>query len=56
MATFTGHIDSRPIPDMRKIPDWLLNHPELHKRGVVLHKSLQPFTKRNGQRKVLSMS
>ena len=27
---------------MFKIPDWLLTHPELHKRGIVLHKPLQP--------------
>ncbi|KAM5541277.1 hypothetical protein V8D89_005206 [Ganoderma adspersum] len=29
---------------MLKIPDWLLTHPELRKRGIVVHKPLQPFT------------
>ena len=30
------------VPDMRKIPDWLLNHPELRKRGIILYKPVQP--------------
>ena len=30
------------LPDMRRIPDWLLNHPELAKRGIVLQKPIQP--------------
>ena len=30
------------VPDMRKIPDWLLNHPELRKRGIILYKPIQP--------------
>ncbi|PIL34816.1 hypothetical protein GSI_02603 [Ganoderma sinense ZZ0214-1] len=32
-----------PVMSMAKIPDWLLTHPELRKRGLVVHEpSLQP--------------
>ncbi|PIL34767.1 hypothetical protein GSI_02554 [Ganoderma sinense ZZ0214-1] len=34
----------RREPTMSKIPDWLLTHPELHKRGITVHSPLQPFT------------
>ncbi|PIL34796.1 hypothetical protein GSI_02583 [Ganoderma sinense ZZ0214-1] len=30
--------------DMGKVPDWLLTHPELRKRRIVVHEPLQPFT------------
>nr|VWO99428.1 Tyrosine-protein phosphatase YVH1 [Ganoderma boninense] len=30
--------------DMGKIPDWLLTHPELRKRQIIVHEPLQPFT------------
>ncbi len=33
-----------PVIDLRKIPDWLLTHPELRKRGIILHKPLQPVS------------
>ena len=45
------HRPSQPPPalsssdikmSMFKIPDWLLTHPELRKRGIVVHKPLQP--------------
>ncbi len=32
------------VMDLRKIPDWLLIHPELRKRGIILHKPLQPVS------------
>ncbi|PIL34785.1 hypothetical protein GSI_02572 [Ganoderma sinense ZZ0214-1] len=36
--------DLEPEMDITKIPDWLLTHPGLHKRGIVVHEALQPFT------------
>ena len=36
--------DLKPAIDMSKIPDWLLTHPELRKRGITLHTPLQPVS------------
>ncbi|PIL34804.1 hypothetical protein GSI_02591 [Ganoderma sinense ZZ0214-1] len=33
-----------PVVSMEKIPDWLVTHPELRKRGITLRRPLQPFT------------
>ncbi|PIL34808.1 hypothetical protein GSI_02595 [Ganoderma sinense ZZ0214-1] len=37
-------VTPKPVASMAKIPDWLLTHPELHKRGIVVHRPVQPFT------------
>ncbi|PIL34802.1 hypothetical protein GSI_02589 [Ganoderma sinense ZZ0214-1] len=34
----------QPVVSMERIPDWLITHPELRKRGITLHRPLQPFT------------
>ena len=37
-------VDPEPIMSMAKIPDWLLTHPELIKRGIVVREPLQPVS------------
>ncbi|KAM5541293.1 hypothetical protein V8D89_005222 [Ganoderma adspersum] len=44
LSDLSSDSDTRPTIDMSKIPDWLLTHPELRKRGITLHTPLQPFT------------
>ncbi|KAM5541271.1 hypothetical protein V8D89_005200 [Ganoderma adspersum] len=44
MATATDPAPTTPISDFSKVPDWLLTHPELLKRGIALHKPLQPLS------------
>ena len=44
MATTTGTASPKPFMDLSKIPDWLVTHPELLKRGITLYKPLQPVS------------
>ena len=37
--------DEEPTNYMSTIPDWLLTHPELRKRGLSVHTPLQPVSR-----------
>ena len=42
MSTPPNPSSRSPVPDFGKVPEWLLSHPELQKRGIVLHRLLYP--------------
>ena len=43
-ASSAARASPEPAMSMSKIPDWLLTHPELLKRGIVVHEPLQPVS------------